>query len=161
MLIEIRTQAYRVPYYRWDDNRCRQIEPEGEYGCYVMQNQTYYDESGNCSNFVTYNNPGSDRPDCPAFAWETCQNDPALDLDIIAWDDCPSEPVQIEFTDPPKSFLEFTEDSLLSRFNELSDAELEAAFGIAPSAALNGYVTRVRLICPKALTESIDSTVLE
>ena len=50
--LEIKTKAYRVPYYYWDDNRCRQIEPDGEYGCYVMINQTYYDESGNCSDFV-------------------------------------------------------------------------------------------------------------
>lgn len=41
--------------------------------------------------------------------------------------------------------MEVTEDSLLARFNELSDAELETTFGMAPSAALNGYVTRVDL----------------
>ena len=166
--LEIRIQGYRVPYYPWDDNRCRQIEPEGEYGCYVMQNQTYYDESGNCSDFIRkpeldpwyyftmdgspyeggYNNPGFDRPDCPAFAWETCENDPALDLDIIAWDDCPSDEFELEFEDPPPIYIETTEDDLLARFNELSDAELEAAFGEPLSAALNGYVTRVRSICP-------------
>ena len=142
-----------MPYYGWDDNRCRRIEPEGEYGCYVMKNQTYYDESGNCgllacglgncSDFVTYNQPGADRPDCPAFAWETCEDDPALDLDILAWDDCPSESERLEFDDPPPLFLEAVEDSLLARFNQFSDAELEATFGIAPSAALNGYITRV------------------
>ena len=132
-----------MPYYGWDDNRCRRIEPEGDYGCYVMKNQTYYDESGNCSDFVTYNQPGADRPDCPAFAWETCEDDPALDLDIIQWDDCPSEPERLEFDVPPPIYLEATEDNLLARFNELSDKELELTFGIAPSAALNGYVTKV------------------
>ena len=83
--------------------------------------------------------------ECPAFAWQTCYDDPALDLEIIAWEDCPSEPEPLYFDDPPPLYLEVTEDSLLARFNELSDAELEATFGIAPSAALNGYVTRVRL----------------
>ena len=112
-----------------------------------MKNQTYYDESGNCSDFVSmpeyYNKPGADRPDCPAFAWETCEDDPALDLDIIQWDDCPSAPRELAFDEPPTRYLEATADNLLARFNELSDAELELTFGIAPSAALNGYVTRV------------------
>ena len=95
-------------------------------------------------SFKGYANPGTNRPECPAFAWQTCYDDPALDLDIIRWEDCPSDPVRFEFEDPPPIFLEVTEDSVLARFNELSDSELEATFGIAPSAALNGYVTRVR-----------------
>ena len=92
-----------------------------------------------------YANPGTNRPECPAFAWQTCYDDPSLDLDIIAWKGCPSDPDRIEFDDPPPVFLEVTEDSLLARFNELSDSELEATFGIAPSEALNGYITRVGL----------------
>ena len=85
------------------------------------------------------------KSECPAFAWQTCYDDPNLDLDIISWEGCPTEPETLYFDDPPPLYLEVTENSLLARFNELSDAELEATFGIAPSAALNGYVTRVRL----------------
>lgn len=64
-------------------------------------------------------------------------------MDVIAWKDCPEDPRQLEFEDPPPSFIELTEEGLLARFNELSDAELEQTFGKAPSTALNGYITRV------------------
>ena len=79
---------------------------------------------------------------CFGFEWKQCDASP---LDILDESNCPfieeeevpieSKPVRIEL-----------DDSLLDRFNELSEDELKDYFGtFAPVESLNPYMTRVSL----------------
>lgn len=78
---------------------------------------------------------------CYGFEWKVCESSP---LDIIDISTCPvveeqgeieSNPVRIEL-----------DDSLIQSFNELSDDELEMAFGkFTPVQSLNAYITKLSL----------------
>ena len=78
---------------------------------------------------------------CFGFEWKECNYDP---LDILDETSCPiiqertaisSEPVRIEL-----------DDSLLKKFNELSEDELKGAFGsFTPVQSLNPYMTKLSL----------------
>ena len=75
---------------------------------------------------------------CFGFEWKQCDDNP---LDILDQSNCPiiedqipieSKPIRIEI-----------DDSILVRFNELSEDELEDAFGtFTPVESLNPYMTK-------------------
>ena len=76
---------------------------------------------------------------CYGFEWQECEK--SL-LDILDQSSCPDieEPVSVE-SKPVRIELD---DSLLDRFNELSEDELIDYFGtFAPVESLNPYMTRV------------------
>ena len=82
---------------------------------------------------------------CFGFEWKECSESP---LEILDQSTCPiiedrieinSEPVRIEL-----------DDSLIKSFNELSDDELELAFGsFRPVQSLNPYMTKLSLCSVK------------
>ena len=79
--------------------------------------------------------------ECYGFEWKECV---ASSLDILDDSNCPiieeqiiieSKPVRIEL-----------EDSLLDRFNELSEDELKESFGtFTPVQSLNPYMTKLSI----------------
>jgi len=79
---------------------------------------------------------------CYGFEWKQCEDSP---LDILDESNCPiieeeqvtikSNPVRIEL-----------DDSLLDRFNELSEDELKDSFGtFTPAQSLNPYMTKLSM----------------
>ena len=78
---------------------------------------------------------------CFGFEWKQCEDNP---LDILDESNCPiieeenpieSNPVRIEL-----------DDTLLDRFNELSEDELKDSFGtFTPVQSLNPYMTKLSL----------------
>ena len=79
---------------------------------------------------------------CFGFEWKECDDSP---LDILDESDCPiiEEQIPIE-TKPVRIELD---DSLLDRFNELSEDELKDSFGtFRPVQSLNPYMTKL-IIC--------------
>ena len=77
---------------------------------------------------------------CFGFEWKQCDDSP---LDILDESNCStieqitieSKPVRIEL-----------DDSLLDRFNELSEDELEDSFGtFTPVQSLNPYMTKLTI----------------
>ena len=99
----------------WNDSYCRRIADAGPSGCFV--------ERDLASGF--------------GFEWKQCEDSP---LDILDESNCPiieqvpmeSNPVRIEL-----------DDSLLDRFNELSEDELKDSFGtFTPAQSLNPYMTK-------------------
>ena len=79
-----------------------------------------------------------DSYECFGFEWKQCEDST---LDILNESNCPiivpieSNPVRIEL-----------DDSLLDRFNELSEDELKDSFGtFTPAQSLNPYMTKVSL----------------
>ena len=79
---------------------------------------------------------------CYGFEWKQCEDSP---LDILDESNCPiieeeqvtikSNPVRIEL-----------DDSLLERFNELSEDELKDSFGtFTPAQSLNPYMTKLSM----------------
>ena len=88
---------------------------------------------------------------CFGFEWKQCENSPLDILDdsnclIIEKQEIPieSNPVRIEL-----------DDSLLDRFNELSEDELKDSFGtFTPAQSLNPYMTKFSMC-------SIDQAWLE
>ena len=82
---------------------------------------------------------------CFGFEWKTCDESP---LDILDQSTCPiiEEPVKIN-SEPIRIELD---DSLIKSFNELSDDELELAFGsFRPVQSLNPYMTKLDLCSVK------------
>ena len=77
---------------------------------------------------------------CFGFEWKPCEDSP---LDILDESNCPIiEEVQIE-SNPISIELD---DSLLDRYNEFSEEELEDWFGtFTPVQSLNPYMTKVSL----------------
>ena len=78
---------------------------------------------------------------CFGFEWKTCGESP---LDILDQSTCPiiEEPITIN-SEPVRIELD---DSLIKSFNELSDDELELAFGsFRPVQSLNPYMTKLDL----------------
>ena len=79
---------------------------------------------------------------CHGFEWKQCEDNP---LDILDESNCPiiEEQVPIE-SNPVRIELD---DSLLDRFNELSEDELIDSFGtFRPVKSLNPYMTKF-IIC--------------
>ena len=158
----------------WNDSYCRSITDSGPSGCFIerdsyFENITDFDfqEVFGVLNFdqLGYNNclEGKVEQDkcnslrrlcfmkstslkkekfgkCRVFEWKECQRSP---LDIIDIDTCPViEQVEIE-SNPLRIELD---DSLIESFNELSDDELELAFGkFTPVQSLNAYITKLSL----------------
>ena len=88
-------------------------------------------------NVVFYKDPFK----CFGFEWKTCGESP---LDILDQSTCPiiEEPIKIN-SEPVRIELD---DSLIKSFNELSDDELELAFGsFRPVQSLNPYMTKLDL----------------
>ena len=78
---------------------------------------------------------------CYGFEWKQCEDSP---LDILDESNCPiiEEQVPIE-SNPVRIELD---DSLLDRFNELSEDELEDSFGtFRPVKSLNPYMTKLSI----------------
>ena len=78
---------------------------------------------------------------CFGFEWKECEDSP---LDILDESSCSiiEENVPIE-SNPVRVDLD---DSLLDRFNELSEDELKDSFGtFTPAQSLNPYMTKVSM----------------
>ena len=78
---------------------------------------------------------------CFGFEWKQCEDS---SLDILDESTCPiiEEQVPIE-SNPVRIELD---DSLLDRFNELSEDELKDSFGtFTPVQSLNPYMTKVSM----------------
>ena len=78
---------------------------------------------------------------CYGFEWKQCEDSP---LDILNESNCPiiEEQVPLE-SNPVRIELD---DSLLKRFNELSEDELKDSFGtFTPTLSLNPYMTKVSM----------------
>ena len=143
----------------WNDSYCRKITDSGPSGCFVERNlSTISDfdyQENNCEGkdsknslrqlgilyMKVYNilNPKKAPSKCFGFEWKQCEDSP---LDILDESYCPiideaieSNPISIEL-----------DDSLLDRYNEFSEEELEDWFGtFTPVQSLNPYMTKVRL----------------
>ena len=88
---------------------------------------------------------------CFGFEWKECADSP---LDIIDQSTCEQERIEINI-EPVRIELD---DSLLKKFNELSDVELEQAFGsFKPVQSLNPYMTKLSLcsITPVRLQKQV------
>ena len=82
-----------------------------------------------------------DAHSCFGFEWKQCEYS---QLDILDESNCPiiEEQVPIE-SNPVRIELD---DSLLDRFNELSEDELKDLFGIfTPVKSLNPYMTKLSI----------------
>ena len=76
---------------------------------------------------------------CFGFEWKQCEDSP---LDILDESSCPIIEIPIE-SNPVRIELD---DSLLDRFNELSEDELKDSFGtFTPAQSLNPYMTKFSL----------------
>ena len=77
---------------------------------------------------------------CFGFEWKQCEDSP---LDVLDESNCSiKEQVTIE-SNPVRIELD---DSLLDRFNELSEDELKDTFGtFTPAQSLNPYMTKVSM----------------
>ena len=79
--------------------------------------------------------------DCYIFEWKECEISP---LDIIDISTCPVIEEQVEIDSKPLRIE--LDNSLIKSFNELSDDELELAFGkFTPVQSLNSYITKLSL----------------
>ena len=75
---------------------------------------------------------------CYGFEWKQCDDSP---LDILDESDCPNIEEQISIESKPVRIE--LDDSLLDRFNELSEDELKDSFGtFTPVQSLNPYMTK-------------------
>ena len=85
-------------------------------------------------------NPKKAPNKCFGFEWKQCEDSP---LDILDESNCPIiEEVSIE-SNPISIELD---DSLLDRYNEFSEEELEDWFGtFTPVQSLNPYMTKVSM----------------
>ena len=72
---------------------------------------------------------------CFGFEWKQCGDSPLDILDESTPESIESKPVRIEL-----------DDSLLDRFNELSEDELKDSFGyFTPVQSLNPYMTKLSM----------------
>ena len=85
-------------------------------------------------------NPKKAPYSCFGFVWKECEASP---LDIMDESNCPiieELPIQLK---PVRIELD---DSILDRFNELSEDELKESFGnFSPVQSLNPYMTKLSL----------------
>ena len=78
---------------------------------------------------------------CYGFEWKECRKNP---LDVIDISTCPVVEQQVEIELKPVRIE--LDDSLIQSFNELSDDELELAFGnFRPVQSLNAYITKLSM----------------
>lgn len=153
----------------WNDTYCRRMTDTGPSGCFVERDLSasvdFNSHENNCTGIDTTNllqvvgllqasflpilirkfkntlNLKKDSYSCYGFEWKQCEDSP---LDILDESKCPiieeqapikSNPVRIEL-----------DDSLLDRFNELSEDELRDSFGtFTPVQSLNPYMTKVSI----------------
>jgi len=157
----------------WDDSYCRRITDSGPSGCFIERDLFTWGNGiipdmdfleYNCSgkgleDFYTpnidknvvlnkrfyfhYKTSLSKEPfgDCYVFEWKECERSP---LDIIDISTCPVSEEKFEIESNPLRIE--LDDSLIESFNELSDDELELAFGkFTPVQSLNAYITKLSL----------------
>ena len=144
----------------WNDSYCRKLADAGPSGCFVKRGLStipdFNFQENNCTGKDFTNLLGlvvsdcaiseniestKDPYQCFGYEWKECQDSP---LDILDESNCPiieelvpieSKPVRIEL-----------DNSLLDRFNELSEDELEEAFNtFRPVQSLNPYMTKLRI----------------
>ena len=78
---------------------------------------------------------------CFGFEWKQCDDSP---LDILDESNCPTIEEQITIESKPVRIE--LDDSLLDRFNELSEDELKDSFGtFTPVQSLNPYMTKLTI----------------
>ena len=78
---------------------------------------------------------------CFGFEWKQCDDSP---LDILNESICPTIEEQITIESKPVRIE--LDDSLLDRFNELSEDELKDSFGtFTPVQSLNPYMTKLSM----------------
>ena len=78
---------------------------------------------------------------CFGFEWKPCEDSP---LDILGESNCPIIEEQVPIESNPISIE--LDDSLLDRYNEFSEEELEDWFGtFTPVQSLNPYMTKVSI----------------
>ena len=78
---------------------------------------------------------------CFGFEWKQCDDSP---LDILDESSCPIIEEQISIESKPVRIE--LDDSLLDRFNELSEDELKDSFGtFTPVESLNPYMTKLTI----------------
>ena len=78
---------------------------------------------------------------CFGFEWKECDDSP---LDILDESNCPIIEEQIPIESKPVRIE--LDDSLLDRFNELSEDELKDSFGtFRPVQSLNPYMTKLTI----------------
>ena len=76
---------------------------------------------------------------CFGFEWQECGEN---SFDIIDQSTCEEKRIEVDI-DPVRIELD---NSLIKKFNELSDVELEQAFGsFKPVQSLNPYMTKLSL----------------
>ena len=86
-------------------------------------------------------NPKTVPDKCFGFEWKQCEDSP---LDILEESNCPIIEEQVSIESKPVRIE--LDDSLLSRFNELSEDELKESFGtFTPVQSLNPYMTKLSL----------------
>ena len=82
-----------------------------------------------------------DQYKCFGFEWKQCDDSP---LDILDESTCPIIEEQIPIESKPVRIE--LDDSLLDRFNELSEDELQDSFGtFTPVQSLNPYMTKLTI----------------
>jgi len=96
--------------------------------------------ASNCNHvFQTILMLKKDPYSCYGFEWEQCEDSP---LDILDESNCPIIEAQVPIESNPVRIE--LDDSLLDRFNELSEEELKDLFGIfTPVQSLNPYMTKL------------------
>ena len=78
---------------------------------------------------------------CFGFEWKQCEDSP---LNILDSSNCSIEEEQVPIESKPISIE--LDDSLLDRYNEFSEEELEDWFGtFIPVQSLNPYMTKVSM----------------
>ena len=78
---------------------------------------------------------------CFGYEWKECQDSP---LDILDESNCPTIEELVPIDSKPARIE--IDNSLLDRFNELSEDELEEAFNtFRPVQSLNPYMTKLRI----------------
>ena len=162
----------------WNDSYCRRITEAGPSGCFVERDlsatadfesnennctgkdltnslevieslqlvSTFYSENSGMKIFKNIESQ-KDPYSCFGFEWKQCED--SL-LDILDESNCQiiEEKVPIE-SNPVRIELD---DTLLDRFNELSEDELKDSFGtFTPVQSLNPYMTKLSL-CSFSIT---------
>ena len=86
-------------------------------------------------------NPKTVPDKCFGFEWKQCEDSP---LDILEESNCPIIEEQVSIESKPVRIE--LDDSLLERFNELSEDELQDSFGtFTPVESLNPYMTKLSM----------------
>ena len=146
----------------WNDSYCRKITDAGPSGCFVERDLSkipdFNYEENKCLGIdstnlalgqveILYIKPNSilnlnKAPyKCFGFEWKQCEDSP---LEILEESNCPIIEEQVPIQSHPISIE--LDDSLLDRYNEFSEEELEDWFGtFVPVQSLNPYMTKVSM----------------